>query len=339
MAVNAGAVTVTLSSRQPESLDPEQVLRFDARERGRVATTNQSKSWLMVTLAGHGAQPTHYTLRHHRDSSDTLRNWRLEGSTDGQHWEVMKEHKNDRALQSQSNDHTHTWPVACSRPFSRFRIIVTDKNSSSSHVLALCGMELWGPVSASWSSGLPTAVPTNVFGVLEVLTADAKKLAAVRQALNGLTLKHDGEVLKPRCTSIVLRAFSALLEEQPAAPAVQQYLLHQLLAGDAATGVRRLSAAARAALSDIYRSHSSENAPMAVREAEAMINRRPPSAPAGGSLLGEAADAALAAARANGLTLDHFLTLIEHGVNGSLPAAAVVTWLSGTLRKVFASWC
>ena len=58
-------------------------------------------AWFIVDFHSYAIKLSYYTLRHytlrHYSSWDTeaLRNWRLEGSTDGQHWIIIREYHND----------------------------------------------------------------------------------------------------------------------------------------------------------------------------------------------------------------------------------------------------
>jgi hypothetical protein len=76
--------------------------------------------------------PTHYTMSYYRDGHGYLtRSWKLMGSNDGEHFEIIKEHVNDETMTEQNP--TVTWPIICSRRYSVFRIQVTGLDSSQSY--------------------------------------------------------------------------------------------------------------------------------------------------------------------------------------------------------------
>ncbi len=102
-------------------------------------------SWFNIDLGPHRAVvPTHYTLRHGANyRADSLRNWDMKGSPDGQRWVLLRRHVSDDSLNS--NFATFTWPLAGVTPGLRhFRILQTGHNSSNHNFLVLAGFEIYG---------------------------------------------------------------------------------------------------------------------------------------------------------------------------------------------------
>ena len=104
--------------------------------------------WLPLSIHPHAGEgrslvPDHYRLRAD-PSSHKLRNWELQGSTDGRAWQTLRRHQDDASL---SNDSTSAaaWPVdAGAQAFRHFRVLQTGSNSSGSDYLACAGIELYG---------------------------------------------------------------------------------------------------------------------------------------------------------------------------------------------------
>ena len=63
---------------------------------------------------------------------EALRNWRFEGSTDGQSWYTIMNHVDDQALDRKGASHTWTLPNIPGA-FSMFRIWQTGLNSNTLH--------------------------------------------------------------------------------------------------------------------------------------------------------------------------------------------------------------
>jgi len=72
-----------------------------------------------------------------------LRFWKFEGSIDSRHWELLREHIDDKKLNKKGA--THNWSlVQTKKAFRFFRITQTGPNSNGNHYLALSGVELYG---------------------------------------------------------------------------------------------------------------------------------------------------------------------------------------------------
>ena len=120
-------------------------------------TMAERESWWCVDLTeNYALYLTHYTLRHgHKASFSYLLNWRLEGSHDGQTWETLRTHENDRGLKGKDPCRTCTWAIGGKRPseivgdrwkkaFRYFRILQTGKHSYGGFGIFLSGIELYG---------------------------------------------------------------------------------------------------------------------------------------------------------------------------------------------------
>jgi hypothetical protein len=68
--------------------------------------------------------PLHYALRHGPNGGKCrLRNWQLQGSIDGQEWEVLMTHTNGRSLPNKAFSVAH-WPMPNTTKACRcFRIL------------------------------------------------------------------------------------------------------------------------------------------------------------------------------------------------------------------------
>lgn len=108
-------------------------------------TMDVPSSWFCVDLAPHRSLlVTYYTLRHGGNSKqDCLRNWVLQASDDGQSWNVISRHRDEKALDY--NFATHSWSVEqCAKPYRYFRVLQTGHNSSNHNFLSLSALELYG---------------------------------------------------------------------------------------------------------------------------------------------------------------------------------------------------
>jgi hypothetical protein len=111
-------------------------------------TINRTKdsrgSWVQLTLE-RALVLRHYALRHGwRSGWWRLRNWQLLGSSDGQGWEVLKTHTDDRSLPDQGFGVAH-WPVpGVTKAYRCFRILMTGPNSYPTFELCCAGFNLFG---------------------------------------------------------------------------------------------------------------------------------------------------------------------------------------------------
>ncbi|XP_044179727.1 E3 ubiquitin-protein ligase hecd-1-like [Acropora millepora] len=120
-------------------------------------TMAEKESWWCVDLTeNYALYLTHYTLRHGlKTSFSHLLNWQLQGSHDGQSWETLRTHDNDRGLKGKDPYCTCTWAIGGKKPgeiigdrwkkaFRYFRIFQTGKHSSGRFGIFLSGIELYG---------------------------------------------------------------------------------------------------------------------------------------------------------------------------------------------------
>ncbi|XP_015773245.1 PREDICTED: uncharacterized protein LOC107351460 [Acropora digitifera] len=110
-------------------------------------TKDEEQSWWCVDLTeNYALYLTHYTLWHGpKTNISYLLNWRLEGSLDGQSWETLRRHDNDRGLTGNHPYRRCTWAIDGNvNAFRYFRILQTGKNSSGRFGIFLSGIELYG---------------------------------------------------------------------------------------------------------------------------------------------------------------------------------------------------
>eukprot|EP01006_Ploeotia_vitrea_P049935 TRINITY_DN67395_c8_g1_i1.p1 TRINITY_DN67395_c8_g1~~TRINITY_DN67395_c8_g1_i1.p1 ORF type:complete len:1605 (+),score=973.64 TRINITY_DN67395_c8_g1_i1:233-5047(+) len=110
----------------------------------RCVTAARPDMWFKVDLKDKRILPTHYTLRHYNSwDTEALRNWRLEGSNDDASWTILREHKDDKALDRKGA--TYTWQLPpINRVFRYLRLYQTGLNSNNHHYLACSGFEVYG---------------------------------------------------------------------------------------------------------------------------------------------------------------------------------------------------
>ena len=115
-------------------------------------TKDVANSWMQVDLGQNRTlRPTYYCLRNSKNDDDgtacVLRNWRLEGSNDGQTWTTLRNHTNDTTLAAQSMSEAN-WPVEnCGVCYRFFRILQYGKNAGNDNnrdYLCCAGIELYG---------------------------------------------------------------------------------------------------------------------------------------------------------------------------------------------------
>ena len=100
---------------------------------------------------------THYSLRHYSTyDTEALRNWTLEGSVDGQRWDLLRVHRDDRALALRGA--TATWPLQPAGRFYRFfKITQTGHNSNNNFYMCCSGCELYGLLQLWPATSTPEA--------------------------------------------------------------------------------------------------------------------------------------------------------------------------------------
>ena len=148
LTTNSGKTSKIVATRSSNGEGKAEDLLENQVRRGTVSgTKDQEDSWWCVDLSEkYALYLTHYTLRHGRNSSESvLLNWRLEGSLDGREWTILKNHEGDHGLNENRPYYTCTWAFdGKSNAFRYFRIFQTGRNSSGKFDIFLSGIELYG---------------------------------------------------------------------------------------------------------------------------------------------------------------------------------------------------
>lgn len=141
---------VRCSSTQLAFSPPSESLSYlVGRDTVRLCTVPKPDMWMCVDLKDKYFAPTHYTLRHYISwDTEALRNWRFEGSVDGNVWETLKVHVDDKSLNKKGATHTWTIQQPPTRFYREFRIFQFGVNSNGNHYLCCSGMELYGILQA-----------------------------------------------------------------------------------------------------------------------------------------------------------------------------------------------
>jgi hypothetical protein len=118
------------------------------RDLVRCVTLPMKEAWFAIDFVNFAVLPTAYTLRHY-DSWDTeaLRDWKLQGSSDGKKWHKIFSHKKEEALNRKGASHTWVLPKT-KKPYRHFRILQTGKNSNGHWFCAMSGFEIYGQIFA-----------------------------------------------------------------------------------------------------------------------------------------------------------------------------------------------
>jgi len=100
--------------------------------------------WFEIDFLDRRIIPAKYSLRHYSSyDTEALRNWNLEGSNDGTNWVCLRSHKDDASIISRGQSFSWDLP-GITESYSRFRILMTGKNSNDHWYLALSGFEIYG---------------------------------------------------------------------------------------------------------------------------------------------------------------------------------------------------
>lgn len=139
-----GLVRVEACSLQHNSMPKSAIV---GREAVRCVSQPNQDQWFVIDFLDRRIVPTKYTLRHYSSyDTEALRNWRLEGSTDGTNWVCLREHRDDQSLKAKGQP--HTWDITSTtqpaESYSKFRIFMFGKNSNDHWYLALSGFEIYG---------------------------------------------------------------------------------------------------------------------------------------------------------------------------------------------------
>ena len=140
--------TRIIATRSSDERGTATLILENELQRGVVCATKAwENSWWCVDLTeNYALYLTHYTLRHGPNTNISyLLNWRLEGSLDGQSWQTLRRHDNDRGLTGNHPYRRCTWAIDGNvNAFRYFRILQTGKNSSGRFGIFLSGIELYG---------------------------------------------------------------------------------------------------------------------------------------------------------------------------------------------------
>eukprot|EP01084_Bolivina_argentea_P009689 18073_1 len=132
-------VSITSS---PLSLDSNKLSTIIQSKRGNCYTKSVKDSFIALELEKIEFKLKKYSLRNNDDNKRILRNWNLEGSTDGINWIIIRRHKLDSSLTKRNQ--IHTWDVDTNQFFSHFRIHITGKNNYDNYSVNCAGIELYG---------------------------------------------------------------------------------------------------------------------------------------------------------------------------------------------------
>eukprot|EP01084_Bolivina_argentea_P223891 378710_1 len=126
------------------------------RETVRCVTKAVPDSWMKIELINLFVVPTYYSLRHYNSwDTETLRNWVLEASFDGDFWRILKRHINDESLKGKGC--VATWRLnAKGAKYRYFRIKQTALNSNGHYYLACSGFEIYGEIYKSFVQPIST---------------------------------------------------------------------------------------------------------------------------------------------------------------------------------------
>jgi len=84
-----------------------------------------------------------YALRSDAHSGQKLRTWEFHASIDGDRWETLRKHVDDKSLETKRFSQKY-WSVSASKSYRYFRIVQTGPNSSNRESIMLHGVELFG---------------------------------------------------------------------------------------------------------------------------------------------------------------------------------------------------
>jgi len=137
------------------------VVTWSAKENGELTTVvantnglysysnNVPDSWVAVSIATsrYRLSPTAYSIKHDLQGvNNVLRNWVLEGSTEGKTWVSLSSHTNDQKLAPVANS-IGKWSLeAKPQYFQHFRLRMVGVNSSGNNHLMCQNLELFGKV-------------------------------------------------------------------------------------------------------------------------------------------------------------------------------------------------
>jgi len=142
--------------------DSEDASAIAGRQAVRCVTKpNMKGAWFIIDFLHRKIKPTHYMLRHYISwDTEALRNWNLEGSNNGNNWEIISVHNNDKNITMKGQ--CFTWDVETRTFYSMFRIKQTGTNSNNHWYVALSGFEIYGSMTLSPQKSAVSVISANV---------------------------------------------------------------------------------------------------------------------------------------------------------------------------------
>jgi hypothetical protein len=98
--------------------------------------------WLCYAFNGVSVKPTHYSVRTYSRWREHMKNWRLEGSNDGNSWVVLDDRPDNNDLDGQSR--AATFSVSSAQVVWKVRIYQWDRNHYDDNYLTLSAFKLFG---------------------------------------------------------------------------------------------------------------------------------------------------------------------------------------------------
>eukprot|EP00927_Polykrikos_kofoidii_P034573 TRINITY_DN2930_c0_g1_i1.p1 TRINITY_DN2930_c0_g1~~TRINITY_DN2930_c0_g1_i1.p1 ORF type:complete len:1525 (-),score=240.95 TRINITY_DN2930_c0_g1_i1:252-4826(-) len=163
-----GAVELSCSSSGNSSSYP--VKSVLSHSKATWYSNDDAEQWFAVDLLSVGNfVPRFYRIRTVETAAktQTLRNWRLEGSQDGKIWSVLRTHIDDCTLSGGEGSVSALYelPWVKAPPFKCFRIYQTGKNHGGKQHLACGGLELYGALMPATQSNTNSKNGTKTFPV------------------------------------------------------------------------------------------------------------------------------------------------------------------------------
>jgi hypothetical protein len=144
--VNNGTVRAYASTMLPSCKVDALVQPFYDSHSPFFSTRDAPGQFVTIAFSKIAIAPTGYSFASTHPTSGGFypRSWSIEGSLDGQQWELLREHRDDASVDHHSP--VGTWAIQ-SRPgtyYSEFRIRHTGVNSVGTRHLDLCSFEVYG---------------------------------------------------------------------------------------------------------------------------------------------------------------------------------------------------
>ena len=108
-----------------------------------MATQNISESNIVFSLKMNAIRITHYSLKTRPNNEiHYTKNWRFEGSNNGETWTILDSHQNSEVLSGLNI--TKVFKVQKSGLYSYFRLIQIGKNSNGNYYLVVNNVDIFG---------------------------------------------------------------------------------------------------------------------------------------------------------------------------------------------------